>query len=77
MDRKEETIAVKRALSQAGYKAQVTHGTGTAWGWLTIKLLRKWVPNDSATLEKVEKIAMAVTGRNGDYDGRISVTYSF
>lgn len=40
MDRKLETGVVKRALIQAGFdqnEIRVTHGTGTAWGWLTVQ----------------------------------------
>ena len=39
MDRKLETTAVKRALIDAGFdknEIRVTHGKGTAWGWLTV-----------------------------------------
>ncbi len=36
---REETRAVKDALAKAGIKAlKVTHGSGTAWGWLHIYL---------------------------------------
>ena len=66
MERKQETTAVKRALAEAGYVASVKHGTGTAWGWLHIKLDREWRPNDSDTLEKITKIALAVTDRRND-----------
>lgn len=35
MERKQETQAVKTALIKAGYQSvSVTHGRGTAWGWL-------------------------------------------
>jgi len=40
MDRKQETTAVKRAIIQAGFdqnNVRVTHGKGTAWGWLTVR----------------------------------------
>ena len=33
-----ETKAVKGALATAGIAAAVGHGTGTAWGWLEIRL---------------------------------------
>lgn len=33
---KAETKAVKLALAEAGINAHVTHGHGTAWGWLEI-----------------------------------------
>jgi hypothetical protein len=44
MDRKEETKIVKNALKQAGIKASVGHGAGTAWGWLEIRIekLTEW-----------------------------------
>lgn len=35
---KEETKAVKKALADAGIGAKVTHGRGTAWGWLHINI---------------------------------------
>ena len=35
LQRKQETKAVKEALSRVGYQdITVRHGTGTAWGWL-------------------------------------------
>lgn len=93
MDRTQETKAVKGALKSAGIKARVTHGHGTAWGWLHIYvgenpyphlcahslnggvssedcLACAWyrsVPRDAL------KIALEVTGRRGEYDGRINV----
>jgi len=39
MERKAETSAVKKALIAAGFdhnNIRVTHGKGTAWGWLTV-----------------------------------------
>lgn len=36
LDRKEETKIVKKALSDRGIKSRVTHGNGTAWGWLEV-----------------------------------------
>lgn len=39
MTRREETVAVKRALVAAGFdknNLKVKHGTGTAWGWLKV-----------------------------------------
>jgi len=38
MDRKLETKIVKKALKQQGIKASVTHGHGTAYGWLEINI---------------------------------------
>jgi len=38
MDRKQETKIVKAALAKAGIRAVVTHGRGTAWGWLEINV---------------------------------------
>lgn len=35
---KEETAAVKKALADAGIKANVSHGRGTAWSWLHINI---------------------------------------
>ena len=37
LERKEETKLVKGALAKLGYQnIAVTHGRGTAWGWLTV-----------------------------------------
>lgn len=69
MNRKEETKIVKDALKKVGIEAKVKHGTGTAYGWLKI-----YIPNRSQEkCAEVISIAQAVTGRTGDYDGRINV----
>ncbi len=86
---KEETKAVKKALADVGIKASVTHGTGTAWGWLHINLgdpsERGGLIKDEsgnrirfsdAEIElhkKVLKLVQEVTGRHGEYDGEIIV----
>ena len=39
MERKQETKAVKEALTKAGFtNVTATHGRGTAWGWLTVSV---------------------------------------
>lgn len=41
MTRKQEATIVKRAVVAAGFdknNVRVTHGHGTAWGWLTVHL---------------------------------------
>lgn len=76
---REETKAVKEALLNAGYtNVRVGHGTGTAWGWLDIYcddkvFLQCNNPGRSFQDKRVEvlRIAKAVTGRHGDYDGEI------
>lgn len=68
LTRTEETKAVKRALQAAGIKARVCHGRGTAYGWLEI-----WADNAQQQRERITAIAKAVTGRSGEYDGRIMV----
>lgn len=84
---KEETKAVKKALADAGIKASVTHGTGTAWGWLHINIgdPRKrdgvtadefgyrYTETECELHKKVMKIVKDVTGRHGDYDGEIII----
>lgn len=84
---KEETKAVKKALADAGIKAKVTHGRGTAWGWLHINIgspkLRngfrsepfdhQYTEEELELHRKVLKIAQDVTGRHGDYDGEIMI----
>jgi len=70
MTRNEETKLVKNALKNAGFNSRVKHGTGTAWGWLDIKILntenQKW-------RDTILRIVQEVTGRRGDYDGCITV----
>lgn len=84
---REETKAVKKALAEAGIKAKVTHGTGTAWAWLHINIgdpkMRNgfkpapfehlYTEEELALHRKVLKIVQEVTGRHGDYDGEIIV----
>ncbi len=68
---REETTAVKKALRGAGIRAtKVGHGNGTAWGWLDIHLPAASTP---ATRAKALDVAQQVTGRTGDYNGRISI----
>ena len=69
-----ESAAVKKALIEAGYTSvRVGHGSGTAWGWLKIHAdplpEQTWQEKDRAIVQ----IAQRVTGRHGDYDGRINV----
>jgi hypothetical protein len=63
------------------------HERGTAWGWLEINIgdprMRnglkappfeyQYTEEEQALHNKVLKIAQEVTGRHGDYDGRISL----
>ena len=84
---REETSAVKKALANAGIKAKVTHGTGTAWGWLHVNIGdpkqrnglkqvefgRQYTEEELELHKKVLKIAQETTGRHGDYDGEIIV----
>ena len=84
---KEETKAVKKALADAGINAKVTHGRGTAWGWLHINIgdakQRNGVKQESfgyqyteeelAFHRKVLKIAQETTGRHGEYEGKIII----
>jgi hypothetical protein len=71
---REETKAVKDALLKAGFaNVKVEHGRGTAWGWLEIHCDAK--PSHPYQDKKAEvlRIAKAVTGRHGDYDGEILI----
>lgn len=84
---KEETKAVKNALANAGIKARVTHGRGTAWGWLHINIGdpkqrnglkqepfgRQYTEEELELHKKVMKIAQDTTGRHGEYDGEIII----
>lgn len=86
LDRKEETKIVKEALKQAGIPAKVGHHKGTAWGWLAINIgdpaerkgvdpeTRMYTQEEQALHDKVIKIAQQITGRSGDYDGRIALS---
>ena len=85
---REETKAVKKALADAGIDAKVTHGKGTAWGWLHINLGDPKQRNGFKTApfeyqyseeelmlhRNVLKIAREITGRYGEYDGEIVIT---
>jgi len=67
----EETRAVKQALSAAGIRPlRVGHGTGTAWGWLHIRI------EHYRDMNRAIEVALAATGRKGDYDGRIGVDWN-
>ena len=86
---RKETSAVKKALADAGIEAKVTHGTGTAWGWLHINIgdpkqrngliqeegifTHQYTEEEVALHKKVLKIAQDTTCRHGDYDGEIIV----
>jgi len=76
MDRLTETKMVKDALTKEGYTSvKVGHGSGTARGWLHIKCDEKFI--EQTWQEKsidVEMIARQVTGRTGDYGGRITIS---
>lgn len=78
MERKEETKAVKRGLVNHGINARVGHGRGTAWGWLEINVGKGQQFGDehrraaNIIMHFAVKIALEITGRRGDYDGRIS-----
>jgi len=65
----DETRAVKAALTAAGIQfRRVFHGTGTACTWLKIAGI-DWDQRD-----RVIRIAQEVTGRTGEYDGRINAS---
>ena len=66
---KEETEAVKAALKAAGINARVTHGKGTAWGWLEVNVGR----GNGYLRPRVIEIAQTTTGRHGHYNGDILV----
>jgi len=69
-----ETKAVKDALKQAGYTViRVGHGRGTAWGWLDVTIKCPKGMDRLTDRHKVIKFLMEVTGRHGDYSGRIAL----
>jgi hypothetical protein len=66
MDRRQETATVRRALTEAGIPVlRIQHGTGTAWGWLTIYLDGDHRPCDEIC-KRATAIALQVTGRYDD-----------
>ena len=74
MERLTETKAVKAALIKAGYTGvKVGHGTGTARSWLEIKSDTKPEQTWQEMYSDTEKIAQQVTGRHGEYGGRINI----
>ncbi len=73
MTAKEETKAVKQALAKAGIVARVGHGTGTAAWWLHIIPQYTTGEDWRELTNRCIRIAQAVTGRRGDYDGQINV----
>ncbi len=74
MERKHETKAVKQALASNGFTGiSVGHGTGTAWGWLHIRINQLNCFSEANTRNGALRIAQRVTGRHGDYDGNINV----
>ena len=75
MERLAETKEVKRALIEAGYTGgRVGHGRGTAWGWLHIKCDMLTGQTWQQKHTEVEAIARRVSGRHGDYGGRITIS---
>ena len=67
MERNLETKIVKAALKEAGINCRVGHGKGTSWGWLYVFIDR------STDHDTVLSIVQGVTGRHGNYDGRINI----
>ena len=96
MNRNEETKAVKAALKSVGFAAKVTHGHGTGWGYLRVRVTdatpctanhdtynggtsRGDCPRCHANVvlrQAVLPIIQKVTGRHGEYDGRINVDHA-
>jgi len=77
---REENKAVKDALLKAGFtNVKVGHDTGTAWAWLKIhcdaKPGQSFLKSFQDSRAEVIRIAKAVTGRHGDYDGEINVYF--
>lgn len=70
LDKRTETKMVRAALIKANFRVRkVGHGTGTASGWLKIYLHPdEWPREREATF-----LVQNLTGRHGEYDGRIIV----
>jgi hypothetical protein len=89
MERRKETSAVKKALKDAGIKARVTHGKGTAWGWIEVNIGNpaareglephpdgwgtKYTNEEVCLQNKTLRIVQEVTGRHGEYHGNICI----
>lgn len=76
-----ESNIVKKALRAQGITARVTHGNGTACGWLHIYIRHSSPHPDGSEALRLElhgialtavRIAQQATGRHGEYDGRIN-----
>ena len=71
---REETQAVKQALTEAGIKFKsVGHGKGTAWAWLEINLGPIPEKQYTALVNQTILATQAITGRHGDHHGDIMV----
>jgi len=74
MQRREETAAVKSALIDAGYHGvKVRHGTRSAYDWLRIYVSDTFTYGPNGSYRNILRIAASVTGRSGEYDGKISI----
>ncbi|TAN35362.1 MAG: hypothetical protein EPN24_07265 [Candidatus Methanoperedens sp.] len=87
--RRQKRVAGRRKGKRCWYETLMSlgHGRGAAWGWLEINIgdprmgggLKpppfeyQYIEEEEALHNKVRKIAQDVTGRHGDYDGRISL----
>ena len=73
--RSSETKLVKQALIKAGYEnVHVGHGSGTASGWLHLRADAKPGQSWGDKYNDLCAIAQRVTGRTGDYGGRINAS---
>ena len=73
IDRWTEIKMVKDALAAAGIEAKVRHGMGTACEWLHIKIPRQGSPDETQALGALTVlITQEITGRHGEYAGRIN-----
>ena len=72
MTRSEETKAVKNALKAAGFDTKVTHGKGTAWGWIDIRMNETDYTNDNISM--AEKTAVKVLGRDTWHENQIIIS---
>jgi len=75
MTAREETRLVKKALIEDGFTGvRVGHDRGAAAGWLNVTVDvvagKSWTEIEEAVLTLVQR----VTGRHGEYSGRIMIT---
>jgi len=66
-ERTAESNKIKQAINIMGIRVKVRHGVGTSHGWLYV-----YVPKGSDH-KALLSVVQHVTGRHGEYDGKINL----